>query len=116
MTRMNEKFKADYYRMTGKQWTAKSIVDLFTRYDLRYLLHIRSSKHILYTVLSLRASRKYGLEILSENIGDGLYIGHAHNINVHPAAVIATLIRAVPLEGRIEETEMEFRPLEIMFG
>ena len=74
--------------MTGKQWSVKAIVDLLTRYDLRYLLHIRSGKHILYTLLSLRASRKYGLEILSKNIGTGLYIGHAHNINVHPAAVI----------------------------
>lgn len=85
---MNENFKADYYRMTGKQWSVKAIADLLIRYDLRYLLHIRSGKHILYTLLSLRASRKYGLEILSKNIGAGLYIGHAHNINVHPAAVI----------------------------
>lgn len=116
---MNENFKADYYRMTGKQWSVKAIADLLIRYDLRYLLHIRSGKHILYTLLSLRASRKYGLEILSKNIGAGLYIGHAHNINVHPAAVIgkiATLIRAVPLEGRTEDTEMEFHPLEMMFG
>lgn len=85
---MNENFKADYYRMTGKQWSVKAIADLLIRYDLRYLLHIRSGKHILYTLLSLRASRKYRLEILSKNIGAGLYIGHAHNINVHPAAVI----------------------------
>lgn len=85
---MNENFKADYYRMTGKQWSVKAVADLLIRYDLRYLLHIRSGKHILYTLLSLRASRKYGLEILSKNIGAGLYIGHAHNINVHPAAVI----------------------------
>ncbi len=74
--------------MTGKQWSVKAIADLLIRYDLRYLLHIRSGKHILYTLLSLRASRKYGLEILSKNIEAGLYIGHAHNINVHPAAVI----------------------------
>ena len=85
---MNENFKADYYRMTGKQWSVKAIADLLIRYDLRYLLHIRSGKHILYTLLSLRASRKYGLEIKKKNIGAGLYIGHAHNINVHPAAVI----------------------------
>ena len=48
---MKEDFKADYFRMTGKQWSGKSIVDLLTRYDLRYLLHIRSGKHILYTLL-----------------------------------------------------------------
>lgn len=85
---MNEEFMADYYRMTGKKWTIKSNLDFITRYDLRYLYHIRSSKHVLYTLVSLRASRKYGLEILSKNIGEGLYIGHAHNINVHPQAVI----------------------------
>ena len=79
---------ADYYRMTGKKWTIKSNLDFITRYDLRYLYHIRSNKHVLYTLVSLRASRKYGLEILSKNIGEGLYIGHAHNINVHPQAVI----------------------------
>ena len=85
---MNAEFMADYYRMTGKKWTIKSNLDFITRYDLRYLYHIRSNKHVLYTLVSLRASRKYGLEILSKNIGEGLYIGHAHNINVHPQAVI----------------------------
>lgn len=85
---INENFKADYYRMTGKVWSIKSIMVLLMRYDVRYLLHIRSRRHMFFTLLSLRASRKYGLEILSKNIGEGLYIGHAHNINVHPEAVI----------------------------
>ena len=85
---MNAVFKADYYRMTGRRWSVKSFLDLITRYDLRYLHHIRSNKYPFYTLFSLRSSRKYGLEILSRNIGEGLYIGHAHNINVHPHAVI----------------------------
>ncbi len=85
---MNAVFKADYYRMTGKRWSITSFLNLITRYDLRYLHHIRSNKHPLYTLFSLRSSRKYGLEILSKDIGEGLYIGHAHNINVHPQAVI----------------------------
>ena len=85
---MNTKFKADYYRMTGKQWSIKSVLDLVVRYDIRYLFHIRTCTHIFYTLASLRASRKYGLEILSSSIGEGLYIGHAHNINVNPQAVI----------------------------
>ena len=79
---MNAVFKADYYRMTGRRWSVKSFLDLITRYDLRYLHHIRSNKYPFYTLFSLRSSRKYGLEILSRNIGEGLYIGHAHNINV----------------------------------
>lgn len=85
---MNAVFRADYYRMTGKKWGIRSWLDLITRYDLRYLLHIRSRRNVLFTLKSLRASRKYGLEILSSDIGEGLYIGHAHNINVHPQAVI----------------------------
>lgn len=85
---MNAEFKLDYYRMTGKKWTVKSLFDFFARYDLKYLYHIRSKKHIFYSLFSLRASRKYGLEILSKNIGEGLYIGHAHNINVHPQVSI----------------------------
>ena len=85
---MNAVFRADYYRMTGKKWGIRSWLDLITRYDLRYLLHIRSQRNVLFTLKSLRASRKYGLEILSSDIGEGLYIGHAHNINVHPQALI----------------------------
>ena len=85
---MNAEFKTDYYRMTGKIWEVKSWIDLIIRYDLRYLFHIRSRRTVLFTLMSLRASRKYGLEILSSDIGEGLYIGHAHNINVHPEAVL----------------------------
>lgn len=85
---MNHHFKNDYYRMTGKEWSFKSYFDLLVRYDLRYLKHIRAPKNKLHTLSALRASRKYGLEIFSTDIGDGLYLGHAHNINVHPQAVI----------------------------
>jgi serine O-acetyltransferase len=87
---MNEKFKKDYYRMTGKKWTFLGYVDMFLRYDLRYLWHIRrkNKKSIFYKLRSISLARRYGLEILSSSIGEGLYIGHAHNINVHPYAVI----------------------------
>ena len=85
---MNAVFKSDYYRMTGKKWSVKSFPDLITRYDLRYLHHIRSNKYPFYSLVSLCLSRKYGLEILARDIGEGLYIGHAHNINVHPQATI----------------------------
>ena len=61
---------------------------LLLRYDLRYLYLISQRKTKLRTFFSLRAARKYGLEILSDNIGPGLYLGHAHNINVHPNAVV----------------------------
>ena len=75
------------------EWLEKNGVEeaffwLLLRYDLRYLYLIRQRKTKLRTFFSLRAARKYGLEILSDNIGPGLYLGHAHNINVHPNAVV----------------------------
>ena len=85
---MKEAFAADYYRMTGKPWSLRGLPDLLVRYDLRYLYLIRRPKSPLRQVFARRAARKYGLEILSAHIGAGLFLGHGHNINVHPDAVI----------------------------
>ena len=85
---MIKKFKDDYYRMTGKNWGGGAVLEVLFRYDLRYLYLIRQRKTKLRTYFALRAARKYGLEILSDNIGSGLYIGHAHNINVNPSTII----------------------------
>lgn len=86
---MNEKFLCDYYRMTGEKWNGiKGRLLMLRRYDLRYLYLIRRKKTKVRTLFAIRAARKYGLEILSDNIGPGLYIGHAHNINVNPSTII----------------------------
>ena len=86
---MNKNFVCDFYRMTGKNWNLiRGGVLMLFRYDLRYLYLIRRKKTKLRTLFAIRAARKYGLEILSDNIGPGLYIGHAHNINVSPLAKI----------------------------
>ncbi len=85
---MKNTFTYDYYRMTGEKWTVKGFLSLAFRYDLRYLYMIRRNKTKIRTLFAIRASRKYGLEILSDNIGSGLYIGHAHNINVNSKVVI----------------------------
>lgn len=85
---MNKYFKLDYYRMTGKKWNMSSWIDFFLRYDIRYLYHLRRKKSKWRMLKALNMSKKYGLEILSDEIGEGLYIGHAHNINVHPEAKI----------------------------
>lgn len=66
----------------------KGGVIMLLRYDIRYLYLIRRKKTKLRTFFAIRAARKYGLEILSDNIGPGLYIGHAHNINVNPDTII----------------------------
>ena len=82
-------FRDDYYRMTGQQWSCKSVIYMMLRYDLRYLKHIRSHRRgLIYKLADLKYNRRYGLEVLSSNIGPGLYIGHGHNINVNPSAVI----------------------------
>lgn len=85
---MNKSFQNDYYRMRGVTWSAKSWLDLLLHYDLRYLWHLRKKSSILHSLFSLRYAQKYGLEILTTNIGDGLYLGHAHNINVNPGVVM----------------------------
>ena len=92
--KMNKLFLYDYYRMTGKKWGVKGFFLLLLRYDLRYLYLIRQRKTKLRTFFALRAARKYGLEILSDNIGPGLYLGHAHNINVHPNAVVGKKLQS----------------------
>ena len=86
---MNKYFKCDYYRMTGEKWNpVKGILIMLLRYDIRYLYLIRRKKTKTRTLFAMRAVRKYGLEILSDNVGPGLYLGHAHNINVSPLANI----------------------------
>lgn len=86
---MNKYFKCDYYRMTGEKWNpVKGTLIMLLRYDIRYLYLIRRKKTKIRTLFAMRVARKYGLEILSDDIGPGLYLGHAHNINVSPLAKI----------------------------
>ena len=86
---MNKYFKCDYYRMTGQKWnTVKGTLIMLLRYDIRYLYLIRRKKTKIRTLFVMRAARKYGFEILCDNVGPGLYLGHAHNINVIPLAKI----------------------------
>lgn len=86
---MNQNFKLDYYRMTGKRWGLRGYLDLLLFHELRYLLFLRKRrKNVISTLFNIRWGRKYGLEILSNHIGEGLFLGHAHNINVNPEAKI----------------------------
>lgn len=86
---MNQQFQLDYLRMTGKKWAMAGWVDLLLRYDLRYLYFLRTRKKGKGAALqNLWWDRKYGLAIQTQQIGSGLYLGHGHNINVNPGAVI----------------------------
>lgn len=86
---MNQEFQLDYYRMTRKKWSISGYLDYFLRYDLRYLHYLRiRRKGAAAALRNLYWASRYGLEILTNNIGSGLYLSHAHNINVNPNAVI----------------------------
>lgn len=87
---MNKLFCEDYYRMTGKEFKlfGEGIIDLLLRYDLRYILCMRTKYTFLRKLWCRHYASKYGLEILSKRIGGGFYLGHAHNINVNPNVII----------------------------
>ena len=86
-------FQADHFRMFGtdeKVWK-----HMLISHELCYLRYLRkrqaAKSHFARRIYGLRQilfDRKYGLSILSDHIGDGLFIGHGHGINVHPSAVI----------------------------
>ena len=68
---------------------------LLLSHELRYLRYLRKRQEAKtgflrrwYGWRQIRYDRRYGLSILSDNIGDGLFLGHGHGINVNPAAVI----------------------------
>ena len=92
---MTKSFELDYYRMTGKVWSKKSVLRLLMKYDIKYLYFLRryQKKHngLLNIFIKLEKEywrRKYGLEIHTRDIGDGLYLGHAHNISVNENVTI----------------------------
>ncbi len=84
---MNQDFKLDFYRMTGKKWNFSGWLMLPFMQNIRYMYYWRLRKsspgNILAKILCFIVSKKYGLEISSSaNIGCGLYLGHAYNITV----------------------------------
>ena len=83
---MNEIFKKDYQRITNdEKITGLSLIKNFIRYhQLRFMYFYRNKNRIFLKKYKL----KYGLEIYSENIGEGLYLGHAFNITVNKGAII----------------------------
>lgn len=93
---MLQSFKEDYYRMTGRHWGGvMSWLNLRCNYSLKYLLFLRKRQSTsgkiarkLYVLKQIRWNKQYGLDIQTDQIGKGLYLGHAHNINVNPRAVI----------------------------
>lgn len=65
----------------------------YIRRLLKYLRKTQTAKgklgQLFYRALYKRQSEKHGIEIpWTTSIGKGLYLGHAYNITVNPAAVI----------------------------
>ena len=85
---MNEKFKKDFYRMTGTpfKYSLRNLFVFLTHHNLRFMYLWRKYEKRTSILLKYRIHRytiKYGLEI-SPNafIEEGLYLGHPYNITV----------------------------------
>ena len=94
---MNEEFKKDFYRLTGKGFTMSRFAFSFLTdhrirfvYTYRKLQHVSNkrlfSKSILFIYHRLLKT-KYGLEINpAVEIGPGLQISHPYNITINNGA------------------------------
>ena len=71
---MNNKFKDDYYRMTGTKFSIVSGIVNIIRYVLFWRLRNTSPNNLIYKILCHTISKKYGLEIGNASIGSGLYL------------------------------------------
>ena len=78
------------YKLDAKRYGGK--VGLMSSHALRFLWifrHRQQKDNLLWKLLYRRMLLKYGLEIPpSATIEGGLYLGHAFNITVNPAAII----------------------------
>ena len=87
---MNELYKVDFLVNTGKKYNIINFIYYFMKPNpvIRYIFFFRHRKNIVCNIFFLRMKNKYGLEIYSEKIGKGLYIGHPYNITINQNAII----------------------------
>jgi len=87
---MDKKFLDDYYRMTGEEWNfLRGVIRIIKHHGIRYLYYSRNiHRNRLFQFLSYRITKKYGLEFSTENIGEGLYIGHPRNIVINKGVIM----------------------------
>lgn len=92
-----EQFKQDYYRKYATQFKfpigiARCLESPAVKWALFYRLHQNSPYGSILRTFSgwklHKYNRKYGLEIYSENIGSGFYIGHPHDVTINKDVVI----------------------------
>lgn len=85
---MKNNFRFDYFRIVGKQWTyLRGIKNIILRPELRYLFYCRYNNFI-FKILKKFLGRTYGFEFNTNNIGEGLYIGHPYNITINENVII----------------------------
>lgn len=84
---MDELFKKDYKRITSEEFRVFSFFKNFIKYhQIRFLYFYRTKNKFFLRKYKL----KYGLEIYSDHIGEGLFLGHAFNITINKNAIIGT--------------------------
>lgn len=83
---MKNIFWSDYKRITGESGKKiNSILKNFVKFhQIRFMYFFRKNNRVFLKIYKL----KYGLEIYSKDIGEGLYLGHAFNITINPNAKI----------------------------
>lgn len=96
---MNENFKKDFYRMTGKKYSAKRFLFAYLTehrirfvYSYRKLQNINKKRKLRYSIWFIYhrgLKTKYGLEINPDvEIGPGIQISHPYNITINNGAVL----------------------------
>lgn len=88
-----KKFKYDYYRMIGSQFRWRGAKHILLNPALLYMFVHRKitdegKRNLVYRYIRRHIMDKYGLEILSPNIGEGFFINHPYAINVNESAII----------------------------
>lgn len=82
---MNELFKKDYKRITSKEFKLIPFLKNFIKYhQIRFLYFYRTQNKLFLRKYKL----KYGLEIYTNSIGEGLYLGHAFDITINKNVII----------------------------
>lgn len=93
---MDEKFKNDYLRTTGCDWSNFQVfIKLFKNHSIRYEFYGRKAVSArfeiskrFYRLLQKLCGTKYGLEMDFLNIEAGLVLMHPFDITINPNAIV----------------------------
>lgn len=84
---MNKLFIKDYERIVSKKYKLFPFIYNFIKYhQIRFLYFYRTQNKFMLR----RYKLKYGIEIYTKRIGEGLFLGHAFNITINEKATIGS--------------------------